>query len=59
MINGAPPGTVGSAKVTGWSNDENFVKFMEHFIKPSTDELVLLIIDNHETHCSYDAIDMA
>lgn len=62
MLFGAPPGTIGAAVSSGWSNDEMFLKFMEHFIKfvkCSKDERVLLILDNHETHLSVEAVERA
>ncbi|KAJ4436618.1 hypothetical protein ANN_16749 [Periplaneta americana] len=33
MLFGAPPGTIGAAVSSGLSNDEMYLKFMEHFIK--------------------------
>lgn len=62
MVYGAPPGTDGAAHPTGWSTSEIFVQFLEHFIKnikPSLDNKVLLIIDNHETHITIDVINKA
>lgn len=62
MLKGAPPGTLGSAHVTGWSTAEKFIEFMNHFIhhvKPSPEEKVLLLMDNHETHVTIEAIDLA
>ena len=62
MTHGAPPGTIGLANPSGWSNDESFMKFMQHFIKhvkPSTDDPVLLIVDNHEARCSFDVVEIA
>ncbi|KAJ4430479.1 hypothetical protein ANN_22695 [Periplaneta americana] len=62
MLFGAPPGTIGAAVSSGWSNDEIFLKFMKHFIKfvkCSKDERVLLILDNHETHLSVEAVEQA
>lgn len=62
MLKGAPPGTIGDANPSGWSNDELYFKFMQHFIKhtkPTKDERVLLIIDNHETHLSLETVDLA
>lgn len=62
MLKGAPPGTLGMANVSGWSNTENFLTFLNHFIKhtrPSQDNKVLLLMDNHESHVSIEAIDLA
>lgn len=50
------------ANVSGWSNTEKFLEFLNHFIKhvrPSKDNRVLLIMDNHESHISIEAINLA
>ncbi|XP_046659128.1 jerky protein homolog-like isoform X1 [Homalodisca vitripennis] len=61
MIKGAPPGTMGAAHMTGWSTSEKFLEYLNHFIyhvKPSPEEKVLLLLDNHETHVTIEAIDV-
>lgn len=62
MMNGAPPGSIGAANPSGWSNEEKFIQYMRHFIshvKPSKDNPVLLVFDNHESHMSIPVIDLA
>lgn len=62
MLKGAPAGILGMAHVSGWSNSEKFLEFLKHFIKhakPSQDNKVLLLMDNHESHISIQAIDLA
>lgn len=62
MIKGAPPGTIGGANSSGWSNDSLFLKFLEHFnahVKPSKDERVILFLDNHTTHLSVESVEYA
>ncbi|XP_054261371.1 uncharacterized protein LOC128985651 [Macrosteles quadrilineatus] len=62
MINGAPPGSIGGAHITGWSTEEIFVQYLDHFIKfvkPTKDDPVLMILDNHESHISIEAINKA
>ncbi|XP_065639620.1 uncharacterized protein LOC136072345 [Hydra vulgaris] len=62
MLHGAPPGTVGTAHVSGWMTADSFYLFMKHFItstKCSNDHPVLLILDNHKTHLSIKTIDLA
>lgn len=62
MLNGAPPGTIGAANPSGWSNKEIFFQYMRHFInnvKPSKDSPVLLVYDNHDSHISLPVIDLA
>lgn len=61
MIIGAPPGTAGTAYPTGWMTCESFVMYLKHFIKNvkcSTQNQVLLVLDNHESHISVDAINL-
>ena len=62
MLNGAPPGSDGTASVSGWMIGPLFLKFMHHFVRfcnPRDDEKVLLILDNHESHVSLDAVNFA
>lgn len=62
MLNGAPPGTYGTCHPSGWSTGEKFIEFMDHFIKhvkPSKDKKVLLLLDNHESHITIEAINKA
>ncbi|KAF2882062.1 hypothetical protein ILUMI_24110 [Ignelater luminosus] len=53
---------IGMASSTGWSNAELFVKYLEHFIyivKPSPGYEVLLVMDNHVSHLSLEATNLA
>lgn len=62
MLQGAPPGTLGLAAATGWMNAEIFVDVMKHFIKhvsASKENPALLIMDNHESHLSIEALELA
>lgn len=62
MLNGAPPGSYGTCNQSGWSTGEIFVEFLDHFIKhvkPDKDNKVLLIMDNHESHITVEAINKA
>lgn len=62
MITGAPEGSIGGANPSGWSNESMFVKFLQHFInyaKPTKEQPVILIMDNHESHISIPAIQIA
>lgn len=62
MINGAPEGTLGAANPSGWSNERTFVMFMKHFIKfarPSKEHPIIVLMDNHESHISVEAIRLA
>lgn len=62
MLIGAPPGTVGAAAPSGWSNDNIFSQYFDHlisFVKPSINDRILIILDNHSTHCTVEIIDKA
>lgn len=62
LLDGSPPGTVGKAQENGWMNSEIFVSWLSHFIKfvrPTTSDRVLLILDGHCSHKSIEALDLA
>lgn len=62
MLKVAPPGAIGAANQSGWSNEEIFFKFLEHFIshvKPTLEDKVILLLDNHESHVSIPTINLA
>lgn len=54
--------TVGYANGSGWMIQPDFFKWMNHFIKhthSSKEHPTLLLMDNHSSHMSVDAIDLA
>lgn len=62
MLKDAPPGTLGLANKSGWMTADLFVQVMEHFIKHSVsskEKPSLLILDNHESHLSIEALNLA
>lgn len=62
MLKNGIPNTLGLANKTGWMNAELFEKTLEHFIKYSNSSLTspkLLILDNHKSHLSIRALDLA
>lgn len=62
MTIGTPPGTLILATPSGWMNSNLFVSVIEHFIKHShstPDNPSILIMDNHESHLSIEALDLA
>ncbi|KAJ8926565.1 hypothetical protein NQ314_021058 [Rhamnusium bicolor] len=59
---GAPIGAIGAANKSGWSNEDVFFKYLQHFIshvKPTIEDKVILLLDNHESHVSIQTIDLA
>lgn len=62
MLFGCLPGTLGLATPSGWMNSELFPQVMKHFVKfshSSKDNPSLLIYDNHESHLSIAALNIA
>ncbi|KAF2887635.1 hypothetical protein ILUMI_18537 [Ignelater luminosus] len=56
----ADTGPLGLVYPSGWLTCANFLKVLEHFVKHvscSQENKVLLIMDNHESHLSIDAVD--
>lgn len=59
MING-PPGAIYKASKSGWVTEQLYVEWLVHFkdkTNASIENPVLLILDNHSTHCSVEAYD--
>ncbi|XP_072394997.1 uncharacterized protein [Diabrotica undecimpunctata] len=62
MLKWSPIGSVGSENPSGWSNSTIFVEYLNHYIKhtnSSTYNKSLLIVDNHESHISAEALNLA
>lgn len=60
FVKGGPTGCDGDANPSGWMKEENFIKYSKHFVqhvKPSQEKPVLLLLDNHDSHLSIEAID--
>ena len=59
---GGPTDCIGRASRSGWMLADIFVEYLKHLVKHtkcSTDKKILLIVDNHDTHISLEAIDTA
>ena len=53
FLRGGPVGCIGAANGSGWMQGDAFLKFIKHFAKhakPSRENKVLLLLDNHESH---------
>jgi hypothetical protein len=65
LLDGAPPQTAGIASGKPgnvWMTKDLFLLHLEHFVShvhPSPENPVLILMDNHESHTSYDAILLA
>lgn len=56
---GAPPGTLRLVAESGYMNTDLFLEWLHHFqnfVKSSAEDPVILILDNHTSHCSLPAI---
>lgn len=50
-----PPGAIYRSLDNGWITDDLFIESLKHFkhcSKPSKEDPVLLLLDNHSSHCS-------
>ncbi|PNF19310.1 hypothetical protein B7P43_G07304 [Cryptotermes secundus] len=59
LFTDAPEGTLPMISDTGFINTELFVEWLKHFtsfVKPTKEDPVLLILDNHIAHCSIEAV---
>ena len=62
FIRDGPLGSIGAANKSGWMTEIEFVVFMKHFIAHShctATNPVLLFLDNHGSHLSIEAIQLA
>lgn len=59
LLDGAPPSSIGMVSDTSYINNALFVDWLSHFkdhARPSKDNPVLLILDNHTSHCTLEAV---
>ncbi|KAJ8875166.1 hypothetical protein PR048_023061 [Dryococelus australis] len=59
LFKSAPSGTLSFVTETGYTNSDLFLDWLKHFahhVKPSAEDPILLVADNHSTHCSLLAI---
>ncbi|XP_065677274.1 uncharacterized protein LOC136092644 [Hydra vulgaris] len=60
FMDNSPPDSVGFAHKSGWMTQEIFLDYLEHFAyhtKLTIADPVLLIVDNHNSHISFSAIE--
>lgn len=59
MLEDCPTGSLGLCHKSGWMTSDNFYLAFKHFVdkvRPSKENLVLLLVDNHESHINIDVI---
>lgn len=62
FIRDGPTGCIGASHPSGWMTSDNFYIFIQHFAKvakPSQEQKILLLLDNHHSHIGLDTINFA
>ncbi|XP_030758537.1 uncharacterized protein LOC115884179 [Sitophilus oryzae] len=62
LLDGAPLGTLGLVQENGWMTGPLFLKWLQHFskyVKPSAEDKVLLIVDDHASHKNLKVLEYA
>jgi hypothetical protein len=62
FITNGPEGSTGSANKSGWKIGDDYLLFMEHFLKHTKvtkDRPVLHLLDNHQSHLAVKVLDLA
>ena len=62
FVRDGPVGCVGAGNHSGWMSETEFLMFMKHFVncvRPSKDNPILLLLDNHQSHLSPSVLDFA
>lgn len=62
LMNGAPEGSLGLVHSSGWMTADNFVLVIKHIarhVRPSPEHPIIVIMDNHESHIGYSALEEA
>ena len=60
LIKDAPPGTIGAASVSGWTDADIFMQWLNHFteyVKPTQEKPVILLLDGHASHKTLTAVE--
>lgn len=64
LMHGAPSGSLGfpNSPESGWMTSDIFLKVLKHlcqYSRSTKEDPILLLMDNHETHCNLEAIQYA
>lgn len=60
FLDDGPPESLGLAEKKGWMNQDLFVQYLKHFVKhtrPTEKDPVLLVVDNHSSRMSLEAVE--
>lgn len=59
LLDGAPAGSIGMISDSSFINTDLFIDWLSHFrdhTKPTENDPILLVLDNHSSHCSIKAV---
>lgn len=62
FLRDGPPESIAAGNSSGWMTAKEFLIFMDHFIKhtkPTPEDPVLLLLDNHQSHVDIDVVEKA
>lgn len=62
FLRDGPPESIGAGNKSGWMTSVEFMVYMDHFIKftkPTPEEPVLLLLDNHTSHIDINVVEKA
>ncbi|XP_036149238.1 uncharacterized protein LOC118647803 [Monomorium pharaonis] len=62
FLRNGPPDCIGAGNHSGWMQKKEFLIFLAHFIhhaKPTKEEPVLLMLDNHSSHINIEVVNKA
>ncbi|XP_042910383.2 uncharacterized protein [Parasteatoda tepidariorum] len=62
LLDGAPPGSLGTYTDNGWINGPKFLDWLHHFVEntsPTPEKELILILDNNESHKYIEALEYA
>jgi hypothetical protein len=62
FVSNGPPECIGAGNSSGWMSKREFLIFLDHFIKhtkPTSEDPVLLFLDNHHSHVNIEVVNKA
>ncbi|XP_018317158.1 uncharacterized protein [Mycetomoellerius zeteki] len=62
FVSNGSPDSIGMGNASGWATNDEFLAFMKHFIKhvkPSVEDPLLILLDNHSSHLAIETINLA
>ena len=62
LMKGAPPDSLGSCSDSGWTDSDNMLKWLKHFVafaKPSKENPQIIVLDGHHSHKTLEAVTYA